>query len=137
VDYSAAGWTDRVREIGGGAGPDVVFESVGGSITMDSLAVLAPRGVMVIYGALNIQAFALGIPHLLQLIFRNQALLGFAAVPLLTPQRLKDDLSLLFDLATRKELKVHLGGRYALADAAQAHRALASRHAVGKLVLVP
>jgi NADPH2:quinone reductase len=137
VDYTAAGWTGRLRELTGGVGPDVVFESVGGSITNDSLAALAPRGVMVIYGALNIQSFALGVPELLQLIFKNQAVLGFAAVPLLTPQLLRDDLSLLFDLTTRGALKVHFGGHYALADAAEAHRALGERRALGKLVLVP
>jgi hypothetical protein len=103
VDYTADGWTERVREITTGAGPDVVFESVGGSVTMDSLSVLGPRGVIVVYGALNIQSFSLGIPELLQLIFKNQAVLGFAVAPLLTPQALHDDLKLLFELAMRAE----------------------------------
>lgn len=137
VDYTAPGWVDRVREATGGAGPDVVFESVGGAITMDSLGVLAPRGVLVVYGALNIQSFALGVPELMQLIFRNQALLGFASVPLLTPQRLREDLHELFGLAERGALRVHIGGRYPLAEAAQVHRLLASREAIGKLVLHP
>jgi NADPH:quinone reductase len=136
VDYTAADWTDRVRELTGG-GPDVVYESVGGTITTDSLALLAPRGVLVVYGALNIQSFALGVPQLLQMMFRNQAVLGFATVPLLTPERLDADLRTLFRLAADGALKVHVGGRYALADAAGAHRALGSRHAIGKLVLTP
>jgi NADPH:quinone reductase len=77
------------------------------------------------------------VPELLQLIFMNQAVLGFAAGPLLTPQVLNDDLSLLFELATQGQLKVHLGGRFALADVADAHRALSSRSTIGKLVLLP
>lgn len=137
VDYTAPAWTDTLRELTGGRGPDVVFESVGGAITMECLSALAPRGVLVVYGALNIQSFALGVPELMQLIFRNQAVLGFASVPLLTPQRLHDDLQTLFALASGGALQVRIGGRYPLAHAAQAHRALGSRQAIGKLVLHP
>lgn len=137
VDYTAPDWTTRLNALTDGHGPDVVFESVGGAITMRSLDALAPRGVLVVYGALNIQSFALGVPELKQLIFRNQALLGYAAVPLLSPAVLAEDLSLLFDLATRGELLVRFGGRFPLAQAAEAHRALASRQSVGKLVLQP
>jgi NADPH2:quinone reductase len=92
---------------------------------------------MVVYGALNIQRFALGVPELLQLIFKNQALLGFALVTLLTPEALRTDLTTLFHAARDGGLHVSLGGRFALADAAEAHRALESRRTVGKLVLVP
>lgn len=137
VDYTAPGWTERVREASGGVGPDVVYESVGGAVTMDSLRALAPRGVLVIYGALNIQSFALGVPELMQLIFRNQSLLGFASVPLLTPQRLREDLHELFGLVERGALRVRIGGRFRLGDAAEAHRLLGSRRAIGKLVLHP
>lgn len=137
VDYTAAGWTDRVRELTGGTGPDVILESVGGGVTGAGLSILAPRGVMVVYGALNIQRFALGVPELLQLIFKNQAVLGFALVTLLTPDVVRRDLASLFELAKDGRLQISLGGRFALADAAEAHRALESRRTVGKLVLVP
>lgn len=137
VDYSRADWVEQARMLSGGAGPDVVFDSVGGEITRGSLSVLAPKGTLVIYGALNIQSFNLGVPELVQLIFKNQALLGFAFVTLLTPDGLKEDLQTLFDLAARGALRVHIGGRYALSEAAEAHRALASRGTLGKLVLLP
>jgi NADPH2:quinone reductase len=137
VDYTAPGWTEEVRSLTGGAGPDVVLESVGGDVTAAALSILAPRGVMVVYGALNIQRFSLGVPELLQLIFRNQAVQGFALVTLLTPETLRDDLTTLFALARAGQLRVQLGGRFALGDAAAAHRALESRRSVGKLVLEP
>jgi NADPH:quinone reductase len=137
VDYTAAGWTEQVRALTGGAGPDVILESVGGDVTGAGLSVLAPRGVMVIYGALNIQRFALGVPELLQLIFKNQGVLGFALVTLLTPEALRRDLTTLFQAVRDGRLHVSLGGRFALADAAEAHRALESRRTAGKLVLVP
>ncbi len=114
-----------------------MLESVGGAVTPSALSILAPRGVMVIYGALNIQRFSLGVPELLQLIFKNQAVLGFALVAPLTPETLREDLEALFRMARDGELRVQLGGQFPLADARAAHRALESRRTVGKLVLVP
>jgi NADPH2:quinone reductase len=137
IDYTVPGWTEKVQELTGGLGPDVVLESVGGDVTSSALSILAPRGVMVVYGALNIQRFSLGVPELLQLIFKNQAVLGFALVTLLGPERLREDLTELFRMARDEELRVQLGGRFSLAEAAAAHRALESRRTVGKLVLVP
>ena len=135
VNYAQAGWTTAVREVTNGEGPDVVFESAGGAVTADSLSVLAPNGVMVIYGALNIQQFALGVPELLQLIFRNQSVRGFALVPLLTPQLLRRDLAELFDLTARGTLVVHVGGRYPMQEVAAAHAAMELRKTTGKVTL--
>jgi len=137
VDYSQPDWTTRVRWATDGAGPDIVYESVGGPVTHASLEVLAPGGELVIYGALNIQSFDLGVPELLRLIFKNQSLTGFAVMPLLTAETLRASLRELFDLATRGELQVTVGGTYPLERAADAHRALEERGTIGKLVLVP
>jgi len=137
VDYTAAGWTEQVRALTGGAGPDVILESVGGDVTGAGLSILAPRGVMVVYGALNIQRFAIGVPELLQLVFRNQAVLGFALVTLLTPDILREDLTTLFGMVSDGRLRVELGGRFPLANASEAHRALESRRSMGKLLLIP
>lgn len=137
IDYTDPHWTVSLNAALGGAGPDIIYESVGGTITMDGLAALAPLGQMVIYGALNIQQFALGVPDLLGLIFKNQSITGFALVPLLPPGSLKRELGALFDDAAQGLLTVTIGGVYPLADAADAHRALEARNTIGKLILVP
>lgn len=137
VDYTRADWPQQVRAASGGDGPDIIYESTGGAITRNCLELLAPRGRLVVYGALNAHDFALGVPELLGLIFRNQSFSGFALVPLLTPKSLRDGLRTLFHLAERGELKVHLGGRYPLAHAGEAHAALEGRRTTGKLVLIP
>lgn len=137
IDYVDPHWTVSLNTALGGAEPDIIYESVGGTITTAGLAALAPLGQMVIYGALNIQQFALGVPDLLGLIFKNQSITGFALVPLLTPSSLKRELGALFDIAAHGQLKVTVGGVYSLADAADAHRALEARSTVGKLILVP
>jgi NADPH:quinone reductase len=88
-------------------------------------------------GALNIQSFDLGVPELIQLIFKNQSLTGFALPTLLTQEGLTAGLSELFDLAERNQLNVQIGGRFPLKDAVLAHQALEARTTMGKVVLAP
>jgi NADPH2:quinone reductase len=137
VNYTHADWTEELRSITDGAGPDIIYESVGGDVTGACLTALAAKGQIVIYGALNIQRFQLGVPELLGLIFKNQSLTGFAFIPLLTPADMRSGLAELFDLVTRKELAVTIGGRYPLVDASKAHAALEGRGTTGKLILTP
>jgi NADPH2:quinone reductase len=135
VNYTEQNWTEELRRIAGGNGPDIIYESVGHEVTTASLAALAPLGQIVIYGALNIQNFQLGVPELLGLIFKNQSLTGFAFAPLLSPDKLRAGLEELLDLVIKGKLKVTIGGRYPLAEASEAHRALEGRATTGKLVL--
>jgi NADPH2:quinone reductase len=137
VDYTRPEWVEQARAAAGGAGPDIIYESVGGAVTKAGLDALAPLGRIVIYGALNIQSFELGVPELLGLIFKNQSLTGYALAPLLTPEKLRTGLAELFDLAVHGGLKVTVGGTFPLERAADAHRALEGRRTTGKVVLVP
>jgi NADPH:quinone reductase len=137
IDYTMTDWVEPVHAASGGSGPDIIYESAGGAVTHGSLAVLAPGGQIVIYGALNIQSFALGVPDLINLIFKNQSLTGFALPTLLTPGGLKKGLAELFDLVVGGDLKVTIGGTYPLDRAGDAHKALEGRVTTGKLVLVP
>lgn len=137
INYKHPDWGKEVLAATGGNGPDVIYESVGGSITKESLSILAPMGQVVIYGALNIQEFNLGVPELLGLIFKNQSVTGFSVAHLLTLESLRNGLAELFDLAVNHQLKVTIGGVYPLEQVAQAHRALEGRSTTGKLVLVP
>lgn len=137
VNYTQAHWVEQARAATAGAGPDIIYESVGGAVTKASLEALAPLGKLVIYGALNIQSFQLGGPELMGLIFKNQSVTGFALAPLLTPESLKMGLAELFDLAMHGQLKVTIAGTFPLERAAEAHRALEGRRTTGKIVLVP
>ncbi len=130
-DFGAAS-----RELAGGAGAAVVYDSVGAATFDASLAALRPRGYLVLYGAAS------------------------GPVPPFDPQRLNTGGSLFLTrptlahyLLSREELlhragavlgwigagqlEVRIGGRYPLAEAAQAHRDLAARGTTGKLLLVP
>ncbi|MCF6111787.1 quinone oxidoreductase family protein [Mesorhizobium muleiense] len=134
VDYSASDWPARVREAAGGAGVDIVYDIVGGSMTAASLQALAPGGELV-FAALG--RYAIGASDLEAVINRNQSLRGFALLPLLSTDGLRTSLSELFHLAGGGQLAVKQGGRYPLDQANEAHRLLEERRSTGKVVLIP
>lgn len=116
--------------------PDLIYESVGGDVLPACLAALAPHGIIAIYGALNLQSFALGVADLQRLVFGNQAVRGFAFGPLVDLAALPDDLGELFALHRSGKLAVPVE-RLPLDRAWRAHRMLADRASTGKIALVP
>ncbi len=115
-------------------GVDLIYDTVGGDVTRTILESLAPGGELM-FGALG--RFQLDEADLNRMIANNQKLTGFALIPLLNAADLAADVAMLFDLAAQGVLKVQIGGRFALADVASAHRAIESRSVAGKVVLVP
>jgi NADPH2:quinone reductase len=130
------GFADRVKELTGGSGVDVVYDGVGAATFDESLASLRPRGLMVLYGAAS------------------------GRVPLFDPMRLEGGGSLYLTrpsirhyTATREELlaraadvfepiadgklDIRIAGRYPLEDARRAHQDLEARRTTGKLLLLP
>ncbi|TSE03602.1 zinc-binding dehydrogenase, partial [Mesorhizobium intechi] len=134
VDYVRSNWPARVRELAGGEGADIVYDTVGGALTALSLQALAPRGELM-FAALG--RYGLAASDLEAMIGRNQSLRGFALLPLLSPQVLRASLSELFQLAASGRLRVAIGGRFPLDQAGEAHRLLDERRSTGKVVLVP
>ncbi len=51
IDYSEPGWVERVTQITGGRGPDLVFDGAGGAIGSQALGILAPAGRFSAHGA--------------------------------------------------------------------------------------
>ncbi|SIT56672.1 NADPH:quinone oxidoreductase [Mesorhizobium prunaredense] len=133
-DYGMSDWSARVREAAGGAGFDIIYDIVGGSMTAAALNALAPCGEMV-FAALG--RYAIGASELEAMITRNQSLRGFALLPLLSADRLRASLSELFQLVAGGQLAVTQGGRYPLDQANEAHRSLEERRSTGKVVLIP
>jgi NADPH2:quinone reductase len=134
VDYSSPDWVEHVRKTTGGRGADIIYDFIGGTFTKACVDALAPGGELV-FGALG--RFSLDQAAIEGLFARNQALKGFALLPLLTPDTLKADLDWLFAEAVSGRLKVVQGGRYPLDQAADAHRAVERRETAGKVVLIP
>jgi NADPH:quinone reductase len=138
VDVSAAGSAQEVRDVlvaaNGGDGVDVVLEMAGGVVHDGSLAALAPFGRLVVYG--NASKVPPKPVQTSALMTRSVSVVGFWLVNVLRrPGGLAPAMEELLALAASGALRVVDGGRYPLAGAADAHRALRSRATVGKLVL--
>lgn len=134
VDYTAPGWQEDVKRLTGGLGADIIYETVGGVFSRAALDALAPCGELVLAAMGRFGLEAADVEHMLE---DNQSIKGFSLLPLLTSQGMREDLAELFELAAAGALTVIDGGRFPLHQAAEAHRAIEGRRAVGKVVLVP
>ncbi|WP_095201820.1 quinone oxidoreductase family protein [Mesorhizobium carmichaelinearum] len=133
IDYAHPDWPTHVRDATDGQGADIIYDTVGGALTAQSLQALAPGGELV-FAALG--RYGLAASELETMIGRNQSLRGFALLPLLSPDVLRASLSELFQLAASGRLRVAIGGRFSLDQAGEAHRLLDERRSTGKVVLV-
>ena len=135
IDYSREDVATRVRALTGGAGVDVVFDSVGKSTFMGSLDSLKRRGLMVCVGTASgpIDGFN---PQLLamkgSLYLTRPALADYIADPA-EKEALAGEL---FDHVASGRIKIEINQKYELQDAAQAHRDLESRQTTGSSVFI-
>jgi NADPH:quinone reductase len=136
VRYRDVSVPDTVRELTGGQGVDVVYDSVGAATFDDSLASLKPRGTMVLYGASSGPVPPMDPQTLAKhgsLFLTRPKLPDYIA----TPDELEWRAGALLDLAASGQLDVAIHERYPLEDAARAHADLASGTTSGKLLLQP
>ena len=130
-DFSAA-----VRRLTDGAGVHVVYDSVGKTTFEGSLDCLRPRGYMVLFGQSSgtVPPFDPQVLNAKGSLFLTRPSLGHY---LLTRDELLWRAGDLFAWMAAGELKVRIDATYPLEQAAEAHRALASRATSGKLLLLP
>lgn len=136
IVYTRERVTDRVREITGGKGVPVVYDSVGKATFFDSLDCLAARGLMVSFG----NASGLVPPFdIQQLAWRGSLYLTRPTLATYTATReeLQAAAGELFDVVLSRAVRIHIGQRFALREAQAAHRALESRTTTGAIVLLP
>ncbi|BBL79748.1 NADPH:quinone reductase [Rubrobacter xylanophilus] len=138
VDYTEEGWPERVREATGGRGVDVILEMVGGDFPRQNLRCLAPGGRMVVYGSASGERSE--VP-LFELMRGQQTVSGFWLARYLSEPRLRgrigEALREILSWLSAGELRLNIGGRYPLSEAARAHADLEGRRTTGKLLLMP
>ncbi|MCY0904766.1 quinone oxidoreductase family protein [Arthrobacter sp. H14-L1] len=130
------GFSDRVRELTDGAGVDVVFDGVGKDTFDGSLSSLRVRGMLVLFGGASGPVPPFDLQRLNtggSLSTTRPTLRDF----LQNPQERRWRASEVFGAASDGTLKVRIGARYPLADAARAHTDLAGRKTTGKVLLIP
>ncbi|MBK8197031.1 MAG: quinone oxidoreductase [Acidobacteria bacterium] len=139
ADEVVVGYDDvakKVRELTGGKGVDVVYDSVG-KISMEaSLSSLRPRGWFISYGNASGAADPIPPGRLAaggSLVMTRPTLFNFTD----TPDSLARASRRLFSLLESGVLTADIGQRFALKDAADAHRALESGKTSGAILLMP
>ena len=132
----ADGWEKKVREIMGGEGLPVVYDSVGKDTFEASLNCLQPRGLMVSFGNSSgaVPPFSPGILSAKgSLYLTRPTLFHYIA----TRPELERGAAELFAVMQSGAVKVEVRQRFPLADAKAAHDALESRRTTGATVLLP
>src|SRR5215813_7208710 len=126
----------RVREITGGTGVPVVYDSVGKDTFMHSLDSLAPLGLMVSFGNSSGP-----VPPFDGILLSQKGSLFFTRPTLMHYAAKRQDLvamaAELFDVVESGAVKIEINQTYRLFDAAHAHRDLESRKTTGSTVLLP
>ena len=136
VLYAEQDFEMEVRRLTDGRGVQVVYDSVGLTTFEKSLRVLAPRGMMVLFGASSGPVAPLD-PQVLNrkgsLFLTRPTLTHYTAARAELVARATE----LFDWILAGKLTLRIHARYPLERAADAHRDLEGRKTTGKLLLIP
>lgn len=136
IDYTTQDFEAEVRRRTDGRGVQVVYDSVGRTTFEKSLASLAPRGMLALFGQSSgpVAPFdPLILSQRGSLFLTRPTLFTYIASRAELLERAGDVLGWVRD----GRLKVRVGHEFPLADAADAHRALEGRRTTGKVLLIP
>ena len=134
--YTKTDFEAETKRLTGGKGLDVVYDSVGKTTFEKGLNLLRPRGMMVLYGGSSGAAPPFDLIQLSQkgsLFITRPTLVHYT----ITREELLARANAVFEMIAEGKLKLRIGHRYKLEDAAQAHRDLEGRKTTGKLLLIP
>lgn len=136
IDYRSEDFVARVREITDGKGVDVVYDSVGKDAFPGSLDCLRPRGLWASFGQSSgpVPDFPVALLGKKGSLFATRASL-FNHIS--TRPELEATAADLFDVVASGKVRIDVGSRFPLAEAADAHRALEARKTTGSTVLLP
>jgi NADPH:quinone reductase len=136
IVYTRENFVERVKEITGGKGVPVVYDSVGKDTFPGSLDCLSPRGMFVSFGSSSGP-----VPPFNLLLLSQKGSLYATRPTLFTYASSHDKLtamaSELFALVKSGKIKPDARQTFALKDAAEAHRSLESRRTTGATLLLP
>jgi hypothetical protein len=134
INYRGEDWVARVKQITGGAGVKVVYDSVGKDTFEGSLNVLRPLGLLASFGNASgpVPPFAPGLLGPKGSLYLTRATLFTHIATQAATQAMAEDL---FAVVQSGAVKIRIDQRFALADVAQAHRALEARETTGSTTL--
>ena len=134
INYSKDNFTAKVKELTGGKGVPVVYDSVGKSTWEGSLDCLQPRGLMVSFGNASgpVAPVNLGILSAKGSLYVTRPTLGtYIAARAELVQRAND----LFEMVKSGKIKIETTAKYKLTDAVKCHQDLEARKTTGSVIL--
>ena len=136
INYRTGDFVARVKEITGGEGVPVVYDSVGKDTFQGSIACLRPLGLMISFGNASgpVAPLELGLLAQHGSLYLTRPTLGTYIAKRPDLEATAKDL---FDIVLSGRVKIEVERRYPLEDAAQAHRELEARTTTGAGILVP
>jgi NADPH2:quinone reductase len=136
INYNTENFVERVKEITGGKGVPVVYDSIGKDTFTGSLDCLSPLGMMVSFGNASGPVPPFSLSEL-----QSRGSLFITRPTLVTYSAKREELDAmaadLFAMVESGKVKVEINQRYALKDVGQAHRDLESRKTTGSTILTP
>lgn len=136
INYRTENFVDRVKEITGGKGVDVVYDSIGRDTFPHSLDCLKPRGLFASFGQSSggIENFTLAaLAQRGSLFATRPTLFSYIA----TPQELKDCANALFAVVLSNKVRININQTYPLREVGRAHTDLEARKTTGTTLLIP
>jgi len=136
VDYSQPNWVEEVIKATGGKKANVVYDSVAKTTFLGSLDCAAPFGTVALFGAASGPA-----PEIQPEILNKKGCLFLTRPSVFphnaTPALLKENAKAVFDAIAKGQVKVQIGAKFSLEQAADAHRAAEGRKVSGAIVMTP
>jgi NADPH2:quinone reductase len=134
--YREEDFVAKVKEITNGEGVPVVYDGIGKDTAIQGLDCLSPLGMMVIFGNASGNA-----PPIDTGLLAAKGSLFLTRPTLMTYNAKRADLvesaQQLFNMVGSGKINISINARYALKDAAQAHKDLESRKTTGSTLLIP
>ena len=136
INYRTGSFVEKVLELTGGRGVDLVVDSVGGTTLEGSIASLAYRGRVSWVGNAGREAQPPQVGGLMQ---KNASLTGvfLGAEMSVNAARCRAMIEGLLRDVAKEQLKVVIDRKFALSEAAEAHAHIEGRSAFGRVLLIP
>ncbi|GAB3469116.1 quinone oxidoreductase family protein [Polaromonas eurypsychrophila] len=134
INYSKEDFVARVKEITGGRGVKVVYDSVGRDTFLKSLDCLRPFGLLANFGNASgkVEPLDIGLLAAKGSLYVSRPTLFTHLATRESTQAMADDL---FAMVSSGKIDIRIDQRFALADVAEAHRSLEARKTTGCTIL--
>lgn len=134
INYRTHDVVQEVMRLTDKKGCDVIVDSVGGPTLQSSILSLAYRGRVSMVGQAGREPMKVDVGSMMG---GNRSLSGVFLGAEITTDRVRNNIQRLIEDVARGDLKVVIDRTFPLAEAAEAHRYIESRQAVGRVLLIP